>query len=84
MKKNVYLFEINDILTNQAKLPYSVGLIWSHCRTIPEINDNFKLDKLFWWRQDTDLILNQIKNPHVIGFSCFVWNWNNNVELAKE
>ena len=50
MKKNIYLFEINDILTNQAKLPYSTGLIWSYCRTIEGISNNFNLDKLFWWR----------------------------------
>ena len=23
-------------------------------------------------------------NPGVVGFSCFVWNWNNNVEIAKK
>ncbi len=84
MKKNLYLFELNDILTNQAKLPYSTGLIWSYCRTIQDINNNFELDKLFWWRQETEAIMNQIKDPHIVGFSCFVWNWNNNVELAKK
>lgn len=74
MKKNVYLFEINDILTNQAKLPYSTGLIWSYCKTIESISNNFNLDKLFWWRRETDVILEQIETPHIIGFSCFVWN----------
>ena len=43
MKKNVYLFEINDILANQVKLPYSVGLIWSYCSTIEKINNNYNL-----------------------------------------
>ena len=81
--KNVYLFEINDVLANQAKLPYSVGLIWSYCRTIPEIQESYRLANIFWWRDTTEKILSQIENPAVIGFSCFVWNWNNNVELAK-
>ena len=84
MKKNIYLFEINDILSNQAKIPHSTGLIWSYCKTIPEINENLNLDKLFWWRRETDDILANIKDPHVVGFSCFVWNWNNNVEIAKK
>jgi len=82
--KNVYLFEINDVLTNQAKLPYSTGLIWSYCNTIKPIKENYKLDKLFWWRDKTANIMKSIKNPSVVGFSCFVWNWSNNVELAKE
>jgi putative methyltransferase len=84
MKKNVYLFEINDILSNQAKLPYSTGLIWSHCRIIPTVKDNYQLAKMFWWRRDTEEVLSHIENPSVIGFSCFVWNWNNNIELAKK
>ena len=84
MKKNVYLFEINDILSNQAKLPYSTGLIWSHCETISEITNNYQLAKMFWWRRDTEDVLSHIKDPSVIGFSCFVWNWNNNIELAKK
>lgn len=84
MKKNVYLFEINDILANQVKLPYSVGLIWSYCSTIENISNNYNLADIFWWRTTTDEILDKIKQPSVIGFSCFVWNWNNNVEIAKK
>jgi radical SAM superfamily enzyme YgiQ (UPF0313 family) len=83
-KKNIYLFEINDILSNQAKLPYSTGLIWSYCKTLPKIEENFKLDKMFWWRRETEEVLSKISSPSVVGFSCFVWNWNNNVELAKK
>ena len=82
MKKNVYLFEINDILSNQAKLPYSTGLIWSHCRTIPAIEQNYQLGKMFWWRRDTEEVLSHIKNPSVIGFSCFVWNWKNKRKIS--
>ena len=83
-KKNVYLFEINDVLTNQIKLPYSTGLIWSYCLTIKDITDNYRLADWFWWREDPELILDRIDSPDVIGFSCFVWNWNYNVKLAKE
>ena len=84
VKKNVYLFEINDILANQVKLPYSVGLIWSYCSTIEKINNNYNLADIFWWRRTTQEILNDISEPSVVGFSCFVWNWNNNVEIAKK
>ena len=43
-KKNIYFFEIEDVLTNQAKLPYRTGLIWSYCLEHKNIKDNFKLD----------------------------------------
>ena len=81
--KNVYLFEINDVLANQAKLPYSVGLIWSHCSTVENITNNYKLSDIFWWRRPTEEIIASMENPSIVGFSCFVWNWKNNVEIAK-
>ena len=74
-KKNVYLFEINDIIANQMKLPYSTGLIWSHCILDKEITKNYELANWFYYRQDSNKILEQVKDPDVIGFSCFVWNW---------
>ena len=44
MKKNIYFFEIEDVLTNQAKLPYRTGLIWSYCLEHKKIKD--KVDQL--------------------------------------
>lgn len=83
-KKNIYLFEINDVLTGQIKLPYSTGLIWSYCISDQEINDNYVLDGWFYYRQSIEEILNKIKNPSILGFNCFVWNWKFNNELAKK
>jgi len=82
--KNIYLFEINDVLTNQIKLPYSTGLIWSHCLLNGDIKENYNLDGWFYYRQDEEEILSQIKNPSVIGFNCFVWNWKFNKQIAKK
>ena len=42
MKKNIYLFEIEDVIANQAKLPYRTGLIWSYCQEIDQIKKNQK------------------------------------------
>ena len=50
-KKNIYFFEIEDVLTNQAKLPYRTGLIWSYCLEHKDIKDNFKLDGWYWYRE---------------------------------
>lgn len=82
--QNVYLFEINDIIANQMKLPYSTGLIWSYCILDEAITNNYKLDGWFYYRQDMDDIVDQIDNPSVIGFSCFVWNWKFNRDISKK
>jgi putative methyltransferase len=85
--KNIYLFEIEDVIANQAKLPYRTGLIWSYCLEIEEIKKNYNLDGWFWYRdKDNSLenIFKKISNPSVVAFSCFVWNWNWNVTIAKK
>ena len=83
MMKNVYLFEINDVIANQIKLPYSTGLIWSYCILDKEIEKNYNLDGWFYYREDDDVIFDKIENPSVVGFNCFVWNWKFNLIMAE-
>ena len=82
--KNAYLFEINDIIANQIKLPYSTGLIWSYCILNEEIKNNYDLAGWFYYREDQEDILAKVKDPHVIGFNCFVWNYKYNKQVAEE
>jgi len=51
MKKNVYLFEINDVIANQMKLPYSTGLIWSYCLEAQAVKDNYQLAEWLTWEE---------------------------------
>ena len=84
-KKNIYLFEISDVLANQAKLPYSTGLIWSYCIQEKKISENYNLDNWFWYKDDentVDAIFNKIDNPSVIGLATFIWNWKWNREIC--
>ena len=85
--KNIYLFEIEDVIANQAKLPYRTGLIWSYCQEIDQIKKNYKLDGWYWYRDEENTIDNvfkKIDKPSIVAFSCFVWNWNWNIQLAEK
>ena len=84
-EKNIY-FEIEDVLTNQAKLPYRTGLIWSYCLEHKKIKDNFNLDGWYWYRDKENTVENIFKNKKskIVAFSCFVWNWNWNMQMAKK
>ena len=35
--KRIAFLELSHIFTNQVKLPYSSGCVWSYCRTDAEI-----------------------------------------------
>lgn len=83
MKKNLYLFEISDIFANQVYLPYSSGVVWSYAQSDEKIKNSYELSEWFFYRQDAEKIINSIKNPDVLAFSCFMWNWNINCEIAQ-
>ena len=83
MKNNLYLFELSDIFANQVYLPYSSGVVWSYCKAQPEVQENYILKNWFYYRQELSEILSQIEDPHVVAFSCFMWNWNLNCEIAE-
>ena len=81
--KNLYLFELSDIFANQVYLPYSSGVVWSYCREKEEIRKNYQLKEWFYYRENVEEIVSKIKDPDVLGFSCFMWNWNLNCDIAK-
>lgn len=68
---------------NAYFLPYSVGILWSFCRTSEVVKNSFELDKLVWRREDIETLAQDIKNNDVVGFSCYIWNWRYNQGLAK-
>ena len=82
--KNVYLAQFSTVSLNTYYFfPYSVGLLWSYCLTRPTITQNYALKQLFWKKQSIDELVDSLDRPAVFGFSCYVWNYNYNLQLAK-
>ena len=78
-KKRVAFLELSHIFTNQIKLPYSTGCVWSHCRTIDEISNNFSFDVHDWFyvldgEFDVSVTAKRLAECDVVGVSYFVWN----------
>ncbi len=82
--KNIYLFELSDVFDNQVYLPYSSGVIWSYVRQDPYIKDNYSLKDWFFAREEASEIIDKINDPDILLFSCYMWNWIINCEIAKE
>ena len=83
MTQNLYLFELSDVFANQVYLPYSSGVVWSYCNDKDIIKENYRLKKWFYYRQTAAEILDQIESPDILAFSCFMWNWNLNCQIAQ-
>ena len=84
--KNVYLIqaEITSGPINEHYLPFSVGCIWSYANQFEDIKSNFKLCDVIWRRDRQTNVLDKIIDPDIVGFSCYVWNHNWNLTLAKK
>ena len=78
MNHNVYLFQpqyqifVGDEINYW--LPYSIGCLWSYVNQFDDISSQFNLGHLFFKRDKTEEVLKIIKEPAVIGFSCYIWN----------
>ena len=83
MMKNLYIFELSDVFANQVYFPYSSGVVWSYSKNKPMIKENYALKKWFYYRDDLEKIIDEIKEPDILAFSCFMWNWNLNCDIAE-
>jgi radical SAM superfamily enzyme YgiQ (UPF0313 family) len=81
--KNLYLFELSDVFANQVYLPYSTGVVWAYAQKDDVVKANYKLKNWFYYRDSVEKIIDQIEDPDVIGFSCFMWNWELNCQIVK-
>ena len=82
--KRLYIFELSDVFAGQVYLPYSSGVVWSYVNNFKKIKKNFELKDWFFARENKEDIINKIERPDILLFSCFMWNWNLNCEIAKE
>jgi len=81
--------ELSHVFSNQAKLPYSTGCVWSYCRLNPIINSNYSFSAKDWYYvldDDfcADTIVDNLKHIDVLGVSYFVWNVRASDEICKK
>jgi putative methyltransferase len=85
--KNLYLFQPQQTVDVNGRksywLPYSVGCLWSYALQNTLVKENYNLKKIFFKRTAIKKVLEEIENPDVAVFSCYVWNWEYNRTLSK-
>lgn len=82
--KKVYLAQINNSYGDNAFLPYSVGMLWAYASNIPAVTKNYELGGFLYLREDINLAVEKINDPGIIAISCYIWNWQYSMTLAKE
>jgi radical SAM superfamily enzyme YgiQ (UPF0313 family) len=69
--------------TNVYILPYSIGVLWEYAK-LHGIENQYALDKIIFKRENQDLVIEQLKDSDVIGFSTYVWNRVYHYALARK
>ena len=86
--KSVYFFQPQyaTIIDNVSHhwLPYSAACVWAYCQQFDDINQNWKLGGLGYARDPIDQVIELMDHPTLCAFSCYVWNEQYNLALAKK
>jgi len=87
MKKRVYFYQPAHHYIFQGHpsywLPYSVGCLWSYALTRPKIVENYILGDFFFERTPIKEMMENVIDPDVAVFSCYLWNMQYNRKAAK-
>ena len=84
MKKNVYLVQVNVAYSDYlAYLPYAAGCIMAYALCDKEVAGKYAFGDIIYRRHTVEETLEQIKEPAVVGFSCYIWNMEYNKALAR-
>lgn len=82
--KKVYLAQVNVTYNDYiAYLPYAAGCLAAYAWSDKEISENFELADILYMRLKLEESFEKIKDPAVVGFSCYIWNMEYNLKLAE-
>ncbi len=84
VKKNVYMVQANYLHGNSTYFPFAVGTLIAAAKADSKITENYNFGEIFFLRENTDSVLERMKNPAVVGFSNYLWNYEYNKLLAKK
>ncbi len=82
--KNLYLVQPNINNEGSLYLPYSSGVLVAYAFQFENIKSNYDFKEFIFTKQDIKETAARLENPAVVAFSCYMWNAEYNIDLAKE
>ncbi len=64
-------------------VPYSTGSLIAYAKTQVEISEAFRFEQPHFLREDPVQVVRSLEQPTIAGFSCYLWNWEYNCQLAQ-
>lgn len=81
--KKIYMIQPNSVYGNSIYFPYAAGSLIAYAFKDEAVRKEYSFQGFIYKKGDIDDIVSTFEEPFLIGFSCYVWNYEFNKTLAK-
>ena len=78
------MIQPNSQYGNSVYFPYAAGSLIAYAFRDEKIKSEFTFKSFVYKKIDIDKVVDSLENPFVVGFSCYVWNYEYNKILAEK
>ena len=83
MARKVYLAQVNRQFGPNTFLPYSVALLQAYVQAQDDLAWAYTFPEMLFLREPPETVAKRWKGVDVLGLSCYIWNWEYNLALAR-
>ena len=76
--------QFNYLYGNQIHFPYSIARLVAYVKTNTQLSPNFEFLPTFIYRDELEKNILECKDADILLCSCYVWNWEITLRLAKK
>ena len=76
--------QFNYVYNGRIHFPYSIATLAAYVKNKEYLNPFFRFEKTFVFRDKVEDYISQCKNTDILLCSCYVWNWEITIYLAKK
>ena len=81
--KKIYMIQPNSVYGNSIYFPYAAGSLIAYAFKDKAVRKEYSFHGFIYKKGDIDDIIATFEEPFLIGFSCYVWNYEFNKALAE-
>ncbi len=81
--KKIYMVQPNSVYGNSIYFPYAAGSLIAYAFKDEAVRKEYSFQGFIYKKGEIDDIVSAFEEPFLIGFSCYVWNYEFNKALAK-
>lgn len=82
--KNIYMVQPNSQYGNSIYFPYAAGSLIAYAFKNDDIKAEYSFREFFYKKTEIDSAVEKTEAPYLVGFSCYVWNYEYNKAFAKK